>query len=254
MTQKKAYYAVWGNTRGIKPGVYWANFDLELRPLLKRTSALYHLLGTTEADRLRGLDLLETKGYPWTRQSKPKAEAMHRRCWYCACEMDIASFHTDESAEDEHQVPQWTKWRLVDRSENIVVSCRACNGDKSGRDVPAFRDHLARQDGERVMFYGDVLRFVRDSSPAFGWIDRTLMEAEAAWVLSWYEASKGVRLHSWREDLSDYASGLLLPIPADVYPFALGAPERLIAIEAPPRAKEPSPDWDDGGGRREDIF
>ncbi|WP_083922470.1 HNH endonuclease [Deinococcus aquatilis] len=235
MTLDRNLYAVWGRTQGIEPGVYYAHWRTELRDLIEGTKAHYKRVGSHE----EGLRLLETNGYAWARHYLPKAKAMHNRCWYCARQMDLKSIHQPDSAEIEHQVPQCTGWIYVDREENIVIACRKCNNDKSDRDVEAFRQYLTCHEQERVVFYGEVLRFIRANVASIPWLGHPLTQLQAEEVLSWYQRSKNVRLHHWADelnDLADYVSGLQLPIPLDDYPYALGAPERLTAKGPAPRA------------------
>lgn len=234
---KKKLYAVWGGDGSIEPGVYEAVWDHGFGRRVDGAGARKKGVATRE----KGYLILDQQGFAWTRHLLRKAVLLHHRCWYCARPLDPESIGEDDSSELEHQVPRSTGWVHVDREENLVAACRKCNNGchpgKGERDVQAFRELLQRHfEAPRVTFYGEVLRWLRQVSPDLG-LPAPLTEAHVRDVMGWYARSKGLKLHTWREDgsLEDYRTGLLLPIPPDTYPYALGAPHRLPP-PAPPRA------------------
>lgn len=164
-----ALYAVWGETEGIQPGVYRTVWTGQLQCLVERTHAKYRKVDTFE----EGYDLIAAGGQDWVRARLPKAQALGNRCWYCARVMDMNSYGESDAAEIEHQVPRCTSWNQVDREENIVVACRRCNNGKhpgkGDRDVQTFRERLqAHEAVDRIVFYGEILRWVHAHAQAMG--------------------------------------------------------------------------------------
>lgn len=238
----KRFYAVWGGDGSLPPGVYYCDWETELRRKVERPGFKFKRVGS----RREGLQVLADNGHGEFRHLLDKAVVLHHRCWYCARPLDPESISEDDSTELEHQVPRSIdikKWPHVNRVENLVASCRKCNNGchpgKGDRDVQAFRELLQQEfKVRRVVFYGEVLRWLRAVSSDLD-LPAPLTEAHVREVLGWYARSEGLKLHTWREDgsIQDYQTGLLLPIPADVPPYALGAPHRLPPD--PPRALGP---------------
>ena len=241
----KRFYAVWGRTRGLEPGVYEEEWDVLGTKLLDGFCRV--------SSRLEGEEMVRTRGHAWVSFWRPKAALMHHRCWYCGRVTNPNTSSKPDSAETEHQVPRYTEWAQVDWEENIVVACHRCNNGKfpgkGDRDVQAFRERLQDSYEGRVVFYGEVLRWLQRHGDAIGLATSGLNEEQARRALSLYRGKPPVRFHAWptfdsidpHEDSpgelpADYLSGLAHPIPPDGPPYALGAPERLTAYN-PPRAR-----------------
>ncbi|MGX9688512.1 HNH endonuclease [Deinococcus wulumuqiensis] len=225
----KKLYAVWGGDGSIEPGVYEGVWMDDLGPKVDGAGAQKKRVDTRD----EGYDCLDQEGFGWTRQLLRKATLLHDRCWYCARPLNPASIGDDDSTELEHQVPRSSRWPYVDREENLVAACRRCNNGrypgKGERDVQGFRQLLQQHFGaRRIVFYGEVLRWLRAASPDLH-LPAPLTPIHVTEVLSWYARSEGLKLHTWREggSLQDYETGLLLLIPPDAPPYALGAPHRL---------------------------
>lgn len=237
-------YAVLGDDE-FPTEVYRCDWETYLKGKIERT----HRKAKKVGSRAEGYRWLAEKGHGEFRHLLRKAALLHHRCWYCARPLSPTSVGDDDSTELEHQVPQSTRWPHCNRDENLVAACRKCNNGnfpgKGERDVQAFRELLQRHfDVRRVVFYGEVLRWLRAVASDLD-LPAPLTEAHVRQVLGWYARSEGLKLHTWREDRSiqDYASALLLPIPQDVPPYALGAPHRLPPD--PPRALGPALTEDD---------
>lgn len=226
---ERRLYAVWGGDGSLPPGVYCRNWQEELRYKVEGTGMQYKRVSSRE----EGLKLLQDEDRVAFRRLLYKAQLTHHRCWYCARPLDPASIGDDDSTELEHLVPRSSGWLHADRDENLVAACRRCNNPKhpgkGERDVPAFRALLQKHhQARRIAFYGEVLAWVRSNGATLGF-PAPLAEEHARLVLQWYARSGGLHLHNWRDEdpLRDYRSGLLLPIPPDAPPYALGAPHRL---------------------------
>lgn len=240
---ERRYYAILSTSSAIETGVYYANFDTELRHLVERPGVSYERVKDPDA----GFKWLADEGYLGRRHLLEKAVLLHHRCWYCARVLDPHSVQRPDSTEEEHQVPRSTFWKQVERPENIVPACRRCNNDdepgKGNRNVQGFRDRLSTHYGVlRTAFYGDILRWLNAHGRDMG-LEFPLSADDAQLVLHWYTRSRGLRLHTWRDgdDLFDYATGLQLPIPADAPPYPLGALWRLET----PSIGEPELDYND---------
>lgn len=87
-------------------------------------------------------------------------------CAYCGCEMQLKDMQVDHFlAKRNFQLHVKNKWRIPDfllhltegdinHIDNLMPSCRVCNGWKTTHSLETFRDELQQQ----------LLRLQRDSS------------------------------------------------------------------------------------------
>lgn len=121
----------------------------------------------------------ETVGFswPWHMPDPPPPERprsllrvklwnrQNGECWYCGCAVGSDEHYVQNEAlewvlpsdlayaEIEHQHPRSKGGRS--NRENLVLSCRPCNREKSARTVDEYRDHLKARDGRAVTFHGE---------------------------------------------------------------------------------------------------
>ncbi|GGJ43176.1 ribonuclease H1 domain-containing protein [Deinococcus roseus] len=153
--KKGWFYAV---SVGRKPGIYrtWSETETQV---LFISSNLHRSFPTF----LGAEKFLQRNG---TRVEKCGREGIitgksDGKCWYCGIHLtdDLEDFGLGEL---EHQLPKAGGGGST--LDNLVLSCRACNQQKSDSTVEGFRSKIIWPEGSDRLFFGEKLKWMRKST------------------------------------------------------------------------------------------